>query len=281
MKTIPRKYDLDPNNVIINYEIEQFQEWLDLCVKGLHIHPTNIIGTLARQAQSHAFYALASELPNVEKLSRVQHYHWFTLANFLVGAGKDGVRLAFNNTEITLVSERKTDFMGFDDWKFAYDVCMVMRDMKGLQFLATIQEDVMRQSNQKVTEFELAHFHLLSHFFTGGENTGALLVDAVEKGVKPQENSTRTKFVDLIYVSELFLLECIVAGDEEKFNTRLVEALRNHKKYWETKAMRGYTRGYFSFGLLALCVMAVDTKKFAINVESPFIPRWLIFREYE
>ena len=281
MKTIPRKYDIDPNNVIINYEIEQFQEWLNLCVKGLHIHPTNIIGTLARQAQDHAFYALASELPNAEKLSRVQHYHWFALANFLVGAGKDGVRLAFNNTEITLVSERKTDFMGFEDWKVAYDVCMVMRDMKGLQFLSTIQEDVMRQSNQKVTEYELAHFHLLSHFFTGGENTGQLLIDAVEKGMKPQENSTRTKFVDLIRVSELFLLECIITEDEEKFNTRLAEALRNHKKYWESKAMRGYSRGYFSFGLLALCVIAVDAKKFAITVESPFIPRWLIFREYE
>lgn len=139
----------------------------------------------------------------------------------------------------------------------------------------------MRQSNQKVTEYELAHFYLLSHFFTGGENTGQLLIDAVEKGMKPQENSTRTKFVDLIRVSELFLLECIISEDEEKFNTRLAEALRNHKKYWESKAMRGYSRGYFSFGLLALCVMAVDTKKFAINVESPFIPRWLIFREYE
>jgi hypothetical protein len=281
MKTIPRKYDPDPNNVIIAYEIALFDEWLTTCVSGLQNHPTKVVGAIARQAQDHAFYGLLSELPTKEKLSRVEHYHWFALANFLVGAGKDGVWLAFNNAEITLASERKSDFMGFDDWKFAYDACMVMRDMKGLQFLSTIQEDVMRQSNQKVTEFELAHFRLLSHFFTGGENTGSLLVDAVEKGMKPQENSTRTRFVDLIYVSELFLVECIIAEDEKKFNTRLAEALRNHKKYWETKAMRHYTRGYFSFGLLALCVMAADTKKFAINVESPYIPRWLIFREYE
>lgn len=281
MKTIPRKYDLDPNNVIINYHLGKYAGWLDICVKALHLHPTNIIGTLAREASNHAFYALASDLPNAEKLLRVQHFHRFALANFLIGAGKDGVQLAFNNTEITLVSERKTDFMGFEDWKHAYDVCMVMRDMRGLQFLSTIDEEVMRQANQKLTEYELAHFKLLSHFFTGGENTGKLLIDAIEKGMKPQENSQRTKFVDLIRVSEMFLLQCIIEEDETKFNIRLAEALKNHKKYWETKAMRHYTNGYFSFGLLALCVMAVDTKKFAINVESPYIPRWLIFREVE
>ncbi len=281
MKTIPRKYPIDPNNIIINYHLGEFDGWLDLCIKALHLHPTNIIGTLAREAHNHAFYALESTLSNAEKLSRVRLCHSFVLANFLIGAGKDGVKLTIKNTEITLLSERKRDFMGFEDWKTAYDVCMVMRDMKGLQFLSTIDENVMRQANQKLTEYELAHFRLLSHFFTGGENTGTLLIDAVEKGMKPQENSTRTKFVDLIRVSEMFLLQCIIEEDEEKFNIRLVEALKNHKKYWETKSMRHSTNGYFSFGLTALCVMAVDAKKFAINVESPYIPRWLIFREYE
>ncbi len=281
MKTIPRKYPIDPNNVIINYHLGEFDGWLDLCIKALHLHPTNIIGTLAREAHNHAFYALESTLSNAEKLSRVRLCHQFFLANFLIGAGKDGVKMTIKDTEIPLLSERKSDFMGFEDWKTAYDMCMVMRDMKGLQFLSTIDEDVMRQANQKLTEYELAHFRLLSHFFTGAENTGALLIDAAQKGMKPQENSQRTKFVDLIRVSELFLLQCIIEEDEAKFNIRLAEALKNHKKYWETKAMRGYTNGYFSFGLLALCVMAVDAKKFAINVESPYIPRWLIFREYE
>lgn len=280
MKTIPRKYDLDPNNVIINYEIGLFGESLNTCIQGLQNHPTKVIGAIARQAKDKAFWGLASELPNAEKLLRVQYYHQFALANFLVGAGKNGARLTIKNTEVTLLSERKTDFMGFEDWKDTFDVCLVMRDMAGLKFLATIDEEVMRQANQKLTEYELAHFRLLAHFFTGGENTGALLIDAIEKGMKPQENSQRTKFVDLIRVSEMFLLQCIIEEDEEKFNIRLAEALKNHKKYWETKEMRHYTNGYFSFGLTALCAMAVDTKNFAINVETPFIPRWLVMKEF-
>ncbi|MCU0425690.1 MAG: immunity 49 family protein [Candidatus Kapabacteria bacterium] len=259
-----------------------YEEWIQFLIEPLQNRSTQIIGTLLRQSYDRVVNALVLELPKAEIMKHIRLHHWFALANFVVGSGGDvGVNLTLNETTIYLPPERKRDFMGFEDWKRAFDICLLMRDMQGLAFLSNLSEEILKGSNQGMSEYDLAHFHFLAHFFTGGANTGALLVDAVEKSQKPQENSTRTKYVNLIHYPQLRLLQYIIEGDAEGFNKYLAEAIKDHKKYWETTSLRYSSNGWFSFALTALCAMAVDTKQFPITVESPFIPAWLIFREYE
>jgi hypothetical protein len=182
----------------------------------------------------------------------------------------------FDGTVIHLTPQRKTDFMSVDDWKLAYDACMLLRDMDGLRFLATIPEEVFQKSNNRASAFDLAYYRFMAHFFNGGKNTGALLIDAMEEGGKPQSNPTRTKFVDLVRIPELQLMEDFVRGDSAAFNNDLYDALVSHKKYYGTSENGFATPGWIALPLLSACTLASDGKKFPIEVESEYLPKWLI-----
>jgi hypothetical protein len=169
--------------------------------------------------------------------------------------------------------------MSVDDWKLAYDACLLLRDMDGLRFLATIPEEVFEKSNNRASAFDLAYYRFMAHFFNGGKNTGALLINAMEEGGKPQSNPTRTKFVDLVRIPELQVMEDFVLGDSAAFNNDLYDALVSHKKYYGTSENGFAVLGWIALPLLSACTLASDGKKFPIEVESEYLPKWLILGE--
>ncbi len=54
----------------------------------------------------------------------------------------------FDGTVIHLTPQAKNRFHVVDHWKLAYDACMLLRDMDGLRFLATIPEEVFEKIQQ-------------------------------------------------------------------------------------------------------------------------------------
>jgi hypothetical protein len=151
--------------------------------------------------------------------------------------------------------------------------------MEGLRFLANVPEETFVKSNHGAQEFDLAYFRLLSHFFTGGKHTGSLLIAAIEAADKPKSNSARDSFVELVRYPELEMLEAFVTGDANSFNEHLYGALLGHKKYYGSKENAMAAQGWIAEPLIAICAMAVDAKQFHIEVESDYLPQWMVSGE--
>ncbi len=250
-----------------------------LIQKGLTEYPNKALGSALAPVQEVLICSLCANHPKEETLRFLRFFHAVALSNFRFGAGKEPFSMDFDGTLIQFTPQRKTDFMSVDDWKLAYDACMLLRDMDGLRFLATIPEEVFQKSNNRASAFDLAYYRFMAHFFNGGKNTGALLIDAMEEGSKPQSNPTRTKFVDLVRIPELQVMEDFVLGDSAAFNNDLYNALVSHKKYYGTSENGFATPGWIALPLLSACTLASDGKKFPIEVESEYLPKWLILGE--
>jgi hypothetical protein len=277
MKTVNRhqisstefiQLDLDKLEARFPKKLARFQE-----------APQAILGHSVADFQQGFHLSLCAEHPKEVTLRFLRFFHAVALSNFKFGAGKEPFSMDFDGTVIHFTPQRKSDFMSVDHWKLAYDACMLLRDMDGLRFLATIPEEVFEKSNNRASAFDLAYYRFMAHFFNGGKNTGALLIDAMEEGSKPQSNPTRTKFVDLVRYPELQLMEDFVRGDSAAFNNDLYDALVSHKKYYGTSENGFATPGWIALPLLSACTLASDGKKFPIEVESEYLPKWLIMGE--
>jgi hypothetical protein len=239
----------------------------------------HVLGTSLAENAEVFVDAVCAGLPMEDSVRHLRFYKAVALSNFRFGAGSEPFSAEFDGEVTNFTPEHKTTFMSVDHWEDAYDACMLTRDMDGLRFLATVAEDVFASSNNGTTPHDLSYFRFMAHFFAGGKDTGKLLISAFEEAMKPQSNSTRTKFVELLRIPILELMQDFVAGDQSKFNAHLVTALESHKKYFDTKDNAYSPPGWLSMRILAACAMAVDAKGFKIEVESDYIPRWLYMGE--
>ncbi len=277
MRTIKRHEISDIEDIQI--ELDENLDLLSTYIESIQSSPGEMLGKAISPRFEAFILAVAAE---VERSKIIQHLDIFKsviLSNFRFGAGDEPFSANFDDTTINFTPQPKTDFMSVDYWQLAYHACMIARDKEGMRFLSTIDELVFVNSNNGARPFDLAYYRFLAHFFSGGKNTGALLIAAMEEAQKPQPNATRTKFVEEVRYPELRLLQDYVMNDPEAFNEHLYEALVDHKKYYGTKDNAFATPGWISLPLLSVCVLAHDTKKFPIEVESEYIPRWLILGE--
>jgi hypothetical protein len=278
MKLIERHQISRP--FVIKENLEGLIEEVLPAIKGAILKdPGHVFGASQSEVLAIFVNSVCAEQEQGESIDHLRFYEAFVLCNFRIGAGKEPFSVDFNSEKLHFTPQRKTTFMSVDHWEDAYDACMLMRDMAGLKFLATVDESVFADSNNGTTPHDLSYYRFLAHFFNGGKDTGKLLINAFEEAMKPQSNPGRTKFVELVRIPILDLMQTIVEGDNAKFNDQLVEALEGHKKYYGTKDNAFATPGWLSMRILATCAMAVDAKGFTIDVESDYIPRWLYMGE--
>ncbi len=150
--------------------------------------PVYAVGaTLARGIDGFV-NAICSDQAPAESTRHLRFYKSIALSNFRFGAGTEPFSEIFDGEENYSNPQRKTAFMSVDHWEDAYDACMLMRDMAGLKFLATVDESVFAESNNGTTPHDLSYYRFLAHFFNGGKDIGKLLINAFEEAMKPQSN---------------------------------------------------------------------------------------------
>jgi Immunity protein 49 len=277
MKSVSR-HEISQKHFLLE-NLEKFKKYVPIYLKTLETKPEVIVGTGLSELQKILATAVAAEIEISKQLEYLQLMHQFSLMNFRVGAGSDSFEIEVLGKAYHIAPHPKTDFMSVDYWKLAFDFCMITRDMDGLRFLANVPEATFVKSNHGAQEFDLAYFRLLSHFFTGGKHTGSLLIAAMEAADKPQSNSARDSFVELVRYPELEMLEAFVKGDANSFNEQLYGALLGHKKYYGSKENAMAAQGWIAEPPIALCAMAVDAKQFHIEVESDYLPQWMVSGE--
>jgi hypothetical protein len=139
-----------------------------------------------------------------------------------------------------------------------------------------VSEEVFLRSNSGASDFDLAYFRFLAHFFKGGDGTAELLLDTMVKAGGPHDNETRAAFIDELRYPELLMMQHFIMNAPAAFNDELHEGLVLHRKFWGDAERRQATAGWAALPLLGACAMAFDAKHFPIEVESGYLPDGLV-----
>ena len=90
----------------------------------------------------------------------------------------------------------------------------------------------------------------------------------------------------LLTIPSMYCFKSVFEGNEEVFNTHLHDALLKHKQYCTTKYKTPLTptskqdQLFVAMSLLTACCLAYD-RGMKIEVESDYIPKWLIEQDYQ
>jgi len=164
---------------------------------------------------------------------------------------------------------------GLLGWLTALDLCIVLRDYKGIEELIALKFTADQVLEIKTHDFEFPYVQFMQALLGNNQGeAGAKLIETY-KLTDPSHFEGRpylNTVLDLI-VPVLDLYSSLLFNDAAEFNQRLEEALLLYRKSCEDNPDN--VGWLIAHAHLAVCCLAYD-RGFPIEVESRYIPRWLI-----
>lgn len=158
-------------------------------------------------------------------------------------------------------------------WQDYFYCAQIAGNRKFIDELIAVPEEVFRVSEIVYDEVDFANVRFLKGLYQDVE-LAPLLMEALKKTAHELNDEERLNYLDYIKVPELELYIRIFGKEQEKFNIALVEALESHKKYW--KKDPNDPEGWISFPIICACIIAYHSYGFKIDVESDYLPMWLV-----
>lgn len=169
-------------------------------------------------------------------------------------------------------------------WEKAVYIALILRNKSALDFLCSVPLWVFQNTNAKgFIEFDYHFVEVIKGIFNPNASMFDLFMKSVELSM-PDKFSTlnkeRKNYIDCIMLPELKLIQSLVSDDANEFNENLKKALLAHKRFWSTKKNEFDNNGWVSLRLTGICSLIWDNKKFPIEVESDYLPIWLVKNEF-
>jgi Immunity protein 49 len=170
-------------------------------------------------------------------------------------------------------------------WQKGFYLGAARREKYILDSLVLRSTDIMR--HPKASEGTNEYSHLMVdalksfyNFETPIEESKAKLSEAIAAvNIDQIHPLTLDASINLV-LPEMELLGCLLERNADHFNESLVDALECYKKYFSSdEQLSGDPRGFIAIGLLGLTCIAYDSG-FSIEVESDYIPKYIIEKQY-
>ncbi|MDI5965541.1 immunity 49 family protein [Streptantibioticus silvisoli] len=165
-------------------------------------------------------------------------------------------------------------------WITAFWYAVVCRDQQRMNQLCGFGLDELRASGATIDEFQYSWVDTLQTYWT--ERPGLVeKLTATLGGSHPDIAGVAPRdLLDQQLYPPINLFHRFVRGDHDGFNEALLEALELHKAYWTAEEDRERSvSGLLALGPLAITCLAYDAG-FPIEVESPYLPKYFLNREW-
>lgn len=274
MKKIIRRHKF--NETLINDKFDYFTGKLHLLSEILKRKPENA-GTLFTQARNAIGDGIVAKQSKKDILNLLSVSTDLGINHFRNAMNPQEVELKMGEEIFKVTTVR--DNLSYTDplfWTEYFYSALLSRDRKAIDELISIPEDFMRKAQIAYDEVDFAIVRFLKGLYQPTAKLGDLLQEALILSDPDEHDADRFDYLMYLKVPELNLYMFAFSNDNQGFNQALVEALENHKKYWSQKDNKNYAKGWISFPILCACLIAVNSKKYTIDVESDYLPMWLI-----
>ncbi|MEY3444023.1 MAG: hypothetical protein RLZZ519_2304 [Bacteroidota bacterium] len=236
----------------------------------------DLLGYMAGTARGNAGIAACNELGPDEILkdlklaSSLATTHW-SMASGVV----DEAEIEIVGHHYHVSPKKSTAFISIADWKVAVYVELILRSKANLQLLSHAAKLVFKQENPIHESAGELEWMLLQAIAEGDDvlakTEASKLPSLVEVG--------KELFAKLIQGPQSLVWYAIFCQDQSNFDMAVLAALQSHKEFWGNTSNSQKEYGWISFPLLAACAYAHD-HGMDLNVESDYIPRWLVTGDF-
>ncbi|MFC5724068.1 immunity 49 family protein [Streptomyces gamaensis] len=168
------------------------------------------------------------------------------------------------------------------NWLNAFWLAVICREQGRMTELCRVPQSLLRESQSEVfcDEHSFAWAAALQTYWLNGQDLGEKLVAAVDATDPDVVQIANREQVLKIHWPPMELFHQFLREDHAKFNSALAEALQWHREFWSADEERAsYTSGFVPLQLLGITCLAYDAG-FPIEVESEYLPKYLLNREW-
>ncbi|QKW22461.1 immunity 49 family protein [Kitasatospora sp. NA04385] len=167
-----------------------------------------------------------------------------------------------------------------DNWLDTLWLAVICRDRKRIEELCEVPPERLRAGGAGYDDFVHRWTDALRSYWLRGPDLIDRLGLAFEASHPQAVRIAPFELVDQVLFPPLDLLRRIVARQQAEFGRTLVAALEAHRTYWTSdESWATDANGALPLGPLAMACHAFDGD-FPIGVESPYIPKYLLNREW-
>ncbi len=171
-----------------------------------------------------------------------------------------------------LPANNATSFTALSYWIISVRVSMITRDEKGLQDLLLSAIALYGDGFSKLEKNDRLEGLLYMSIARGDKEQAAMSINEL------LQSPSSSEYFKLLKGPELALWLSLLTN---KFTSdQLADALSNHQIFWGTQENRSNANGWISLPLLHACAYAHD-HGMEIEVESDYIPRWLVTGDFD
>lgn len=187
------------------------------------------------------------------------------------------IEMVIKGERFEVIARPNTAYSNTYYWQLYFYCALISRDRKAIDELIAVPEEVLRSSEIVYDEVDFAIVRFLKGLYQDVE-LAPLLLEALKLTAHELNDKERLDYLDYIKLPELELYMRIFSNENERFNIALEEALESHKKFW--KKDPNDPEGWISFPILCACIIAYESRDFKIEVESDYLPMWLVTKEW-
>ena len=184
--------------------------------------------------------------------------------------------ISYNNKSFPIGFKKRSHHVGALTWSKVYSLAVILRDHEAIKFLLSISEDFLKTDNIKLDSVDYSRVNFLKGIYNDSVDIGDLLLEVYNNADTTKIDSGRSKYIHDELLPEMSVYRCVFSNLQDELSEKLTEALELHKLKWSTEKNTMDTRGWVSLPLLAAAIVAKRGKGMSIDVESDYIPKWLI-----
>ncbi|MEW2346244.1 immunity 49 family protein [Streptomyces sp. NPDC006684] len=189
-------------------------------------------------------------------------------------------RVARKERTVPLPAQDQRRQPNFRYWLNAFYLAVVCRDGPRANALCEVPVALMREAPFHFDEYLPNWVDALQSYCVGRPDLGEKLTAAIQLSDPAMLRVVDGDTMNKVLYPPINLFYLFLRDKREEFGPALVDALKLHKSFWSSdEDMVNDSSGFFSLPLLAMACLAHDAG-FPIDVESPYIPHFLLSGEW-
>lgn len=262
-------------------DVERYEGSWGNSVEALQNHPLHSLGSQFHEAISYFARTVAGGFEKRRIKRALAIADGIGVANFMFAThvGK-AFSVLLPETSFEITGQSTTAHTDVETWLKAYFCAVIARDTAGIRILCAVPEEVHLRANLRPDAAGRAIVRVFKGLHDPDAPIGQLLIEAMDASQPDRLSDDRYEYVDHILFPLLTILRCILSSDQAEFNEVLEEAVHSHRAFWGSEKNMYESIGWISLPLLAVSVIAFNTKGFEMTFETEYVPVWLARGEF-
>lgn len=178
-----------------------------------------------------------------------------------------------------VMAPEKSHFTTVDYWYKDLAVSLILRDETSVEALLKYQpKDTIR--NGELSSFDTALCEFIKGIFDESADIRSLFLSLVNIVANGNEIGSRQGYIDLCIMPTIMAWAALIENNMEKFEQSVLDATKYLYSYYHKSEWEGDPYGWFPPLLIAAAVFAHDQYSYSLKHDNPYIPKWIVEKDF-